>query len=132
MTDQPTCGQGMAEHAGLPLALAELEESLAENLDGHVGTLDLTDEHARTEHDVWVEVAERHRAVAAALREAADLMARQRDLPMARHDPAALSSASVAATLRRLVAAERSTVGLLETWMRRYEQMLQQAPATGD
>ena len=95
MADLPTCGRGLAQRSRLPHALAELFDRSAENLAVHVDTLDLTDEHARTERDISLRVAAQHRASAAQLRGTGDLMAQYRDLPMARHDEQALSSPPV-------------------------------------
>jgi hypothetical protein len=127
MADEPTCGQGLAEHARLPQALAELLEGVAENLEVHEDTLDLTDGHARAERDVWLRVAEQHRSIAADLRTAGDLMAEQRDLPMARHDPDALSSSPVVGAFERFVAAEEAAAALLAEWVERDRAMLRQA-----
>jgi uncharacterized protein YfiM (DUF2279 family) len=114
MADPATCGHGLAEHSRLPLALAELFDHSAENLEVHLDTLDLTDEHARTERDVWVRVAAQHRSIAAELRATGELMARHRDLPIARHDTEALSSARVVAAFEGFVAAEQAVAALLQ------------------
>jgi hypothetical protein len=127
MPDQPTCGHGLADHARLPLALAELFDHSAENLEVHVDTLDLTDEHARTERDVWDRVAAQHRSIAAELRATGEVMARHRDLPMARHDATALSSSRVVAAFEGFVAAEESVAALLSDWLVRDRAMLRQA-----
>jgi hypothetical protein len=50
MTDQPTCGKGLAEHAVLPAKLGELLAALAANLQLHQNSLVLTDENARAEY----------------------------------------------------------------------------------
>jgi hypothetical protein len=127
MADQPTCGQGLAEHSQLPLALAELFDHVAENLEVHTDTLDLTDEHARTERDVWLRVAAQHRSIAAQLRANGELMAQYRDLPMARHDAEALTSSRVVAAFESFVAAEQAVAPLLADWLERDQAMLRQA-----
>lgn len=127
MADQQTCGQGLAEHSRLPLALGELFDHSAENLEVHVDTLDLTDENARTERDVWLRVAAQHRAIAAEMRATGELMARYRDLPMARHDAEALSSSRVVAAFERFVADEQAVAALLADWLDRDQAMLRQA-----
>ena len=127
MTDQPTCGQGLAEHSRLPLVLAELFDHSAENLEVHLDTLDLRDEHARSERDVWIRVAEQHRSIAAQLRATGELMAQYRDLPMARHDAEALPSSRVVAAFERFVAAEQALAGLLTDWLERDQAMLRHA-----
>jgi hypothetical protein len=127
MAEPQTCGQGLAEHARLPLALAELFAGVAQNLELHVDTLDLTDEHARTERDVWLGAAAEHRSLAAQLRATGELMAQQRDLPMARHDEQALSAPAVIAAFERFVTAEQAVAALLADWVERDRAMLSRA-----
>jgi hypothetical protein len=127
MANQPTCGQGLAEHSRLPLALAELFDRSAENLELHVDTLDLTDEHAQTERDVWLRVAAQHRSIAAELRATGELMAQYQELPIARHDAEALSSSRIVEAFERFVAAEGEVAALLADWLERDRAMLGQA-----
>jgi hypothetical protein len=132
MADGPTCGRGLAEHSRLPLLLADLFDASAQNLEVHVDTLDLTDEHARTEREVWLRAAAQHRSTAASLRATGELMAQYRDLPMARHDAEALSSSPVIGAFESFVAAEQGVAALLGDWVERDQAMLQQARrATG-
>jgi hypothetical protein len=127
MAEQSTCGHGLAEHSQLPFALAELFDHSAENLEVHVDALDLTDEHARTERDVWLRVAAQHRSIADQLRATGELMAEHRDLPLARHDDAAMSSSRVVAAFERFVGAEQAVAALLGEWVGRDRAMLRQA-----
>jgi hypothetical protein len=128
MADQTTtCGEGLAERSRLPLALAELFDRAAENLEVHVDTLHLTDERARTERDVWLRVAEQHRAIAVQMRTIAELMGVYRDMPAGAHDAEALSSARVAGAFERFVAAEQEAAALLEDWVERDQERLRQA-----
>jgi hypothetical protein len=122
--EQPTCGQGLAENAPLPAKLAELTASLAENLEAHLRTLDLDDEDARREHEVYQELARRHRDAAARLAAAAEQMAAQRDLPMGRHDPAALASPEVAGAFRRFVDRKQELLALLQRQLDQDRRML--------
>jgi hypothetical protein len=82
MADDPTCGQGLAEHSVLPAKLAELTAALAENLEVHVTALDRTDENAAREHGIYLELVEKHRKIAALLDATAEEMAASRDMPM--------------------------------------------------
>lgn len=107
MTDQPTCGQGLAEHSVLPASMAELLASLAQNLEAHMLALDLTDDDAKTEYAAYEQLALDHRSIAAKLRAIADEMAGYRDLPMGRHDQEAMTSPRAAAALERFVGAQR-------------------------
>ena len=104
MADGPTCGQGLAAMAALPEKLGNLEASVAENLETHLITLDLDDEAARREHDVWEKLAREHRRIAAELHAVAGEMAGYRDLRMGRHDEEALGSGPVVEAYHRFLA----------------------------
>jgi hypothetical protein len=121
--EQPTCGQGLAEHAPLPAKLAELTASLAENLEAHLPTLELDDEHSRREHEVYQELARRHRDAAARLAAAAGQMAAQRDLPMGRHDLRA-ASPEVAEAFQRFVDRKQELLALLQRQLEEDRRML--------
>lgn len=127
--DTPTCGKGLAEHSAIPAKLAELISALAENLEAHQPTLDLTDERSRQELDAYVTLAREHRAIAARLREVADRMSGYRDLPMGRHDEHALGSPSVIDAFVTFVRVERELLALLRASAERHEAML---AGTGD
>jgi hypothetical protein len=127
MADHPTCGQGLAERSQLQLALAELFDRSAENLEFHVDSLQLSDDHARTERDVWLRVAEQHRVLAVQMRMIAELMGLNRDLPAARHDPEVLASPRVVGAFDRFVAAEQEVAALLEEWVGRDQRRLREA-----
>ncbi|HVR30618.1 MAG TPA: VOC family protein [Thermoanaerobaculia bacterium] len=71
MTDEPTCGQGLARHAAIPAKLGELLAALAANLDLHRATLDLDDEGARTEDAAYRALVDRFRSLAGELAAAA-------------------------------------------------------------
>jgi hypothetical protein len=131
MADHPTCGEGLAERCRIPLSLAELFDRSAENLEVHVDALHLTDEHARAERDVWLRVAEQHRAIAVQMRTIAELMGVYRDMPMAAHDGEALSSGRVVGAFERFVAAEQEVAALLEEWVGRDQERLRQATGHG-
>jgi hypothetical protein len=122
--EQPTCGQGLADNARLPAKLAELTASLAENLEVHLRTLELDDDHARREHQVYQELARRHRDAAARLAAAAGQMAAQRDLPMGRHDLRAVSSPEVAEAFRRFVDRKQELLALLQRQLEEDRRML--------
>jgi hypothetical protein len=124
MEEQQTCGKGLAEHSALPRAAGALIDALAENLEVHLEALDREDDAARAEHDAYTSLAARHRAIAGALRSASDEMSGYRDLPMAPHDMAVMTSPRVGEAFARLVAAERELAAVLETSIRRHEAML--------
>jgi hypothetical protein len=124
MADDPTCGQGLAEHSVLPAKLAELTASLADNLDVHTKALDRTDENAEREHGVYLKLVREHRKIAALLDATAEEMAASRDLPMGRHDAKAMSSPAVVEAFERFVEIERELVGLLQERVREDGKLL--------
>lgn len=124
MADDPTCGEGLAEHSVLPAKLAELTASLAENLEVHMRALDRTDENAEREHGVYLKLVQEHRKIAALLEATAEEMAASRDLPMGRHDAKAMSSPAVVEAFERFVEVERELAGLLEERVREDAKLL--------
>ena len=124
MEDQPTCGQGLAEHSALPANLGELIASMAENLEIHRQSLDANDESSRKEHDAYTKLAKELRSIAAQLQATARHMAGYRDLPMGRHDEQALAEAKVQEAFATFVRLERELHALLAASLQRDEQML--------
>jgi hypothetical protein len=124
MGDPITCGQGLAAHAALPALLAELTDSVAENLELHLKALDLQDEHSRKEHDAYVELAKQHRETAERLRTTADQMTGYRDLPMGRHDETILTEPQVLEAFEHLVKTEEALLALLEERVRQERRLL--------
>lgn len=122
--EQQTCGQGLAEHSVLPAQIAELLASVAANLEAHMQALDLGDDDAREEHAAYVRLAGEHRRIAEELRATSEEMAAYRDLPMGRHDQAAMTSPGVAEALARFVGAQRELAALLDVGAERGQQML--------
>ncbi|HEX6091538.1 MAG TPA: hypothetical protein VFZ13_15385 [Gemmatimonadales bacterium] len=115
MTDEPTCGRGLAASAALPGKIAELSAALAEVLERHMKALDLSDEHSRREHALYDRLAREHRDAAAALADTAARMAAARDLPMGRHDMAAMADAAMGAAFERFVRREEELLQLLQS-----------------
>jgi hypothetical protein len=129
MVDQPTCGQGLAEHSVLPLKLGQLTASLAENLEVHLDALDPTDENANREHCAYVELAKQHRAIAARLQATGEEMAGYRDLPMGRHDPDAMSSRRARESFEAFLNVEQELLALLRERVEADRRMLEQMAA---
>ena len=127
MDDQPTCGKGLAEHSALPAALGALIAALAENLELHQGTLDLTDPSSRKELDAYVGLAKEHREIAERLKAVASRMASYRDLPMGRHDGRALADPRLLGAFETFVQREEELLSLLLGAHERDEQMLRAA-----
>ena len=126
MVEQPTCGQGLAEHAALPARLAEVTEAIASNLQMHMQALELDDEPARQEHAVYLRLVEEQRQAAARLRAVANEMAAARDLPMGRHDAQTMSSPEVGDAFQRLVTAKQELLALLQGMVEQDRRMLAQ------
>ena len=124
MADDPTCGEGLAEHSVLPAKLAELTASLAEKLEVHMRVLNRTDENAEREHGVYLKLVQEHRKIAALLEATVEEMAASRDLPMGRHDAKAMSSPAVVEAFERFVEVERELAGLLEERVREDAKLL--------
>ena len=124
MGEQPSCGQGVAEHSRLPARLAEVTAAVAANLEAHAKALDPDDEAARQEDAVYLRLAGAHRQAAAQLRAVADDMAAQRELPMGRHDEQALASSEVVEAFQRFVTAKRELLALLQELLEQDRRML--------
>jgi hypothetical protein len=126
LPDQPTCGQGLANNRVIPEKLAELTASLAQVLEVHMEALDLEDENARTEYDVYGKLVAEHREIASRLRATAEEMVGCRDLPMGKHDQKAMSSPKVAEAFEHFVTAQQQLLGLLQERIEQDRKMLDQ------
>ncbi len=84
--DIVTCGAGIAQHAAVPRRVAVYLTELAQTLELHRVMLVLDDERSKNEDAIYGTLSARYYDIAAQLREAADHMSAQRDLPMGAHD----------------------------------------------
>jgi hypothetical protein len=124
MTDQPTCGQGLAEHSLLPAKLGELIACVAEVLEAHTKALVSSDETTEKERGVYLNLVGEHRRIAALLGATGEEMAGYRDLPMGEHDPKAMSSPRPVEAFRSLVKAEEDLLTLLQKRVEEDRRML--------
>ena len=124
MDEQQTCGRGLAENSVLPAQLAEVTEAMADNLQVHMGALELDDEPARQEHAVYLRLVEEQRQAAGRLRAVAAEMAAAGDLPMGRHDEQAMTSPEVGDAFRRFVKARQELLALLQRMLEQDQQLL--------
>jgi len=124
VSEQQTCGEGMADNAVVPGALAGVAGRLAGNLEVHMRALDRDDPAAAREHDVYERVARGLRSAATGLQDAAAQMAAARELPMGRHDIAAMTSPDVLDAFERYVEAEDELRALLDARREALTQML--------
>lgn len=124
MTEQQTCGKGLAEHSRLPATLADLLGAMADTLDAHTAAIDTTDEHGTGELEVYTKLSSEFHAIATALGNTAARMAGYRDLPMARHDMTKMTAPAAIRAFERFVAAEEKLVELLRWSLNRDRSML--------
>ena len=124
MTEEPTCGQGVAEHAPLPRLVGALMDAVADNLDAHLPGLVADDPDTQHEKRVYEQLAAQHRDVATRLCALGDEMAGCRDLPMGAHDFGALSSQPVTEALARMIRAETDLLALLTQQLEQHRVIL--------
>jgi phytoene dehydrogenase-like protein len=129
MPEQQTCGKGLAENATLPASLGELVAATARVLEVHMKALDLTDENGKRELDAYRELASMHRRLATELASLAERMASYRDLPMARHDMAAMTSPAPRHAFAGFVRQEERLLELLQSRLAGHRAMLAQMEA---
>lgn len=131
MSEQQTCGQGLAQNAALPANLADLFGAVAEILEVHLTALDSTHKPSRPEFDAYVALATEHREIESRLRALALQMEGYRDLPMASHDMTVMASPKAAEVFQKLVDQEEAVAALLTSRLDLYRRMLsamQKAP----
>ena len=123
--DEPgTCGEGLAQRSELPARVSALTAAMAEVLETHQQTLDLTDDKAGAEHLAYQELASDFRRLTIQLRAIADRMLGYRDLPDARHHAQAMLAPEIRGALADLVERERDLAALLKTWVEEDQAML--------
>ena len=125
MSDQPTCGRGVAANAALPAALGKVIGALAGNLDVHQRALDLNDPAARQEHDVYAQLVAEQRQIASALETTTGHMTDARDIPMGNHDMQKMTTPEVRQAFDAFVQAEEELLALLRERMEQDRAMLQ-------
>jgi hypothetical protein len=119
-----TCGKGLAERSALPARLSALTAAMADVLETHQQTLDLTDDHAALERAAYQLLVNDYRSLSSQLLETATRMVGYRDLPMARHHAHAMLALEIRGAIANLVQRERDVAALLETWIDEDEAML--------
>ena len=124
MDELPTCGKGLAERSALPARLSALTATMADVLEKHQQTLDLTDDNAREEHTAYQLLANDYRTLTSQLRTTADRMVGYRDLPMARHHAHAMIAPEMREAVATLVERERDVAAILKAWIEEDQAML--------
>ena len=125
MDDQQTCGKGLAQHSALTASLGELVASTARVLEVHMKALDLTDANSKREYDAYRELASAHRRIAIELADTAHRMAGYRELPMGRHDMAAMMAPAPRHAFAGFVKHEESLLALLRSRLAADHAMLE-------
>ncbi len=97
---------------------------MADVLEKHQQTLDLTDDNARAEHTAYQLLANDYRALTSQLRTTADRMVGYRDLPMARHHAHAMIAPEMREAAATLVERERDVAAILKAWIEEDQAML--------
>lgn len=132
MTDEPTCGKGLAANAALPAKIAELTAAVAEIFERHMKALDMSDENSRREHALYDRLSREHRDSAAALADTAERMASARDLPMGAHDMAVMADPAMGAAFECFVRLEEELLQLLQSRLEEDRAMLATMRDEGD
>jgi uncharacterized protein YndB with AHSA1/START domain len=121
--DTPSCGAGLAQHAPVPKRIAVYLSELAETLELHRAMLVAGDANSKREDEVYSALATSYRDISARLRETADRMADQRDLPMGAHDESKWTDTHMKA-FARFVHEQGALASVLRVAAARDEQML--------
>jgi hypothetical protein len=124
ISEQPTCGKGLAENSVLPRSLGHVISGMAENLAEHMKALDLQDSRSKVEYDVYERLVGQLRQAAAELHVTASEMAGYRDLPMGRHDDVAMTQPAIREAFENFVRHKQELSILLEQAAERDEQLL--------
>ena len=125
MSEQPTCGHGLAANASLPAAMGNVLAGMAQNLDAHQGALEASDPAARQELIAYVTLIAEQRQTADSLRATAEHMSGYRDLPMGQHDMQRMTTPQVLDAFRAFLTAEQELLELLHGRIERDRAMLE-------
>ena len=124
MSEEATCGTGMAASAVLPSRMSAVLAAMADMLTRHTDSLDTQDPAALSERDAWLAIAAEQRQLAGHLAAAADHMEAQRGLATAEHDVASLSSPDSIAAFEHFVHAQEQLNSLLSQQLVEQRAML--------
>ena len=127
--ESQTCGQGLAASSALPARLADVTAAMAAVLTNHMGALDRADPTNQAELDAYRRLSDGYGRITADLRGAADLMAGSPELPMGRHDRAAMADDRAYAAFAELVRSKVDLERLLRDSVEGDREMLAQMRA---
>jgi len=124
MAEPQTCGEGLARRSALPAQMSALTAAIADVLETHQHTLDLTDEHAKKEQQAYRQLTKDYRRITSQLRAIADRMLGYRDLQMARHHVQSMEAPEIREVLANAMERERELAALLKMWVDTDQAML--------
>jgi hypothetical protein len=124
MADEPTCGQGLAQHAELPRLMSDVMIAMADNLSAHVPGLVSGDERSENERRVYEQLVAKHREAAEMLQAIGTQMAQCHDMPMGHHDVDAMSPRDMTSALGAMVDAEGRLVARVRELLTDHRSML--------
>jgi uncharacterized protein YndB with AHSA1/START domain len=120
---EPSCGEGLAQHASVPAQIAPMLSALADTLELHREMLDPTDVACRKEDDAYRQLATSYREISERLRAAASFMVDCRSLAACPHDTTAFGPRQLEA-FERFVRAQRQLLSTLRPACEQDEAML--------
>lgn len=126
MTEQHTCGKGIAARSPLPARMADVANAMAEIFAFHQKSLPLNDDAAAAELRTYARIEEQLRSIAAFLQSLAQTMADAYAMPMAPHDFSVLATAENAGTFGRFIASEQQLFEYLREAVEKDRAMLAQ------
>ena len=124
MAEEPTCGQGLAQHAELPMLVGDLMGAVADNLGAHLPGRVASDEDSQHEKRVYENLMTRHREAAAMLRAIGAEMAGHREMPMGDHDLRALSSGDAVNALDGMIRVESQLISRVQQQLTEHRAIL--------
>ena len=130
MADATTCGEGLAQFAGVPIALAELSTALSDMLEHHVSALGPDDQQALPERDAYFDLTHRYRAIADQLFSVGQAMSSYRRIPECRLKPEVMMSQTSLERFRAFIEGEQKLADVLLTRLREDEAMLRDMEST--
>jgi uncharacterized protein YndB with AHSA1/START domain len=122
--EQPTCGKGLAENAVLPARFSEIMGCMAENLELHMQTLDLSNKNAKLEYAAYQNLVMEHKDIAVRLMNTARNMYSYYDLPIAKHDEKKLENPAIATVFKKFNSLEEELIALLRRRMKKDKKIL--------
>jgi hypothetical protein len=122
--EQQTCGKGLAANAVLPEEIGALLQAMAELLQNHTRSLNLSDANAVLERDAYDLLIKAQRDIASRLDALAAAMRSYRDLPIGKHDERVLADQTSLDVFGSFIREEESLLALLQENVAEHRAML--------